>query len=582
MSGGCNEKGFGKLALNKSAIGVMGMKILILGGYGTFGGRLAYLLAKDERLTLLIAGRSIQKAKNFCESLPSGAQKTAVFFDRNANVEFQIQEINPDIVVDATGPFQNYGDDPYRVIKGCISNSVDYMDLADGSDFVKGISQFDREAKAQKIYVLSGVSSFPVLTAAVVRKLSHDMAQINTIKGGIAPSPYAGVGLNVLRAIAGYSGKRITLVRDGKQAAGYALTETMRYTICPPGYMPLKNTLFSLVDVPDLQVLPELWPEVDSVWLGAGPVPEVLHRMLISLAWLVRLKILPTLLPFALLFQLVINVLRWGEHRGGMFVSVEGTDNGGKKIERSWHLLAEGGDGPLIPSMAVEAIILHILSGKKPSAGSRPATQELELEDYEVIFQNRTIFTGQRESKLDTNASLYQRILGDAWKSLPTPLATLHNCATKEQKAEGLARVETGGGLLAWLIITLFGFPRAGQDIPVKVSFQPKEGGELWQRTFSGRTFSSFQWEGKGYFDKLLMEKFGPFTFGLALVSEEEKLRLVIRHWSILGIHLPMSLAPHGDSFEYAADGFFCFYVEIKHRLTGLIVCYQGRLTPTK
>jgi len=557
------------------------MKILILGGYGTFGGRLASLLAKDKRLTLLIAGRSIQKAKSFCDGLPSGAQKTAVFFDRNAKVEAQIREINPSIVVDATGPFQNYGDDPYRVVKACIANRVDYMDLADGSDFVKGISQFDSAAKAKNILVLSGVSSFPVLTAAVVRKLSKDMARINTIKGGIAPSPYAGVGLNVLRAIAGYSGKRIALMRAGKQTTGYALTETMRYTICPPGYVPLKNTLFSLVDVPDLQVLPELWPEVDSVWLGAGPVPEVLHRMLIGLAWLVRLKILPTLLPFAPLFQFVINVLRWGEHRGGMFVSVEGTDNSGKKIERSWHLLAEGGDGPLIPSMAVEAIILHTLSGKKPSAGARPATRELELEDYEVIFQNRTIFTGQSASKLDTDpAPLYQRILGDAWKALPAPLATLHNCATQEQKAEGFARVETGRNLLSRLIISLFGFPRAGQDIPVKVSFQSKEGGELWQRTFSGRTFSSFQWEGKGYFDRLLMEKFGPFIFGFALVLEEEKLKLVIRYWNIFGIPLPLSLAPHGDSFEYVEDGFFCFYVEIRHRLTGLIVRYRGRLTP--
>jgi hypothetical protein len=26
----------------------------------------------------------------------------------------------------------------------------------------------------------------------------------------------------------------------------------MRYTIAPPGRLPLKNTLFSLVDVPDL------------------------------------------------------------------------------------------------------------------------------------------------------------------------------------------------------------------------------------------------------------------------------------------------------------------------------------------
>ena len=190
------------------------MKILILGGYGTFGGRLAYLLANDERLTLLIAGRSKQKADAFCKQLPVGAQKIPLFFDRNGDVEAQIKDINPKLVVDATGPFQSYGEDPYRVVKACIANAVDYMDLADGSGFVKNINQFNEQAKLQNIFVLSGVSSFPVLTAAVVRRLSQRLAQINTIKGGIAPSPYAGVGLNVIRAIATYSGKRLQLIRN--------------------------------------------------------------------------------------------------------------------------------------------------------------------------------------------------------------------------------------------------------------------------------------------------------------------------------------------------------------------------------
>src|SRR5688572_27115122 len=501
------------------------MKILLLGGYGTFGGRLAHLLAEEERLTLLLAGRSIQKAKKFCEGLPSGAGKVPVFFDRNANVEAQIRESHPDLVVDAMGPFQVYGDDPYRVVKACIASGVDYMDLADGSEFVKGIRQFDDEAKAKNIYVLSGVSSFPVLTAAVVRKLSQDMTCVNRITGGIAPSPYAGVGLNVIRAIASYAGKPLSLIRNGKPATGYGLTETMRYTICPPGYLPLNNTLFSLVDVPDLKVLPELWPELDSIWLGAGPVPEVLHRMLIGLSWLVRLRILPSLLPFASLFHFVINTLRWGEHRGGMFVSVEGTNQGGERIERSWHLLAERGDGPFIPSMAVQALILQSLAGQKPPAGARPATEELEVADYEEIFQSRTIYTGQRESIADAEtAPLYKRILGEAWDTLPAPIAALHNVISKEHKAEGFARVETGKHPFARLLAALYGFPQAGKQVPVKVSFHRRDGGELWERDFAGRKFSTFRSEGKGSADKLVLEKFGPVTLWMALVLKRGEL----------------------------------------------------------
>jgi hypothetical protein len=73
------------------------MKILILGGYGTFGGRLAHLLAEDKRLTLFLAGRSMQKAKKFCDGLPAGAHKVPVFFDRNADLETYIREIHPDL-----------------------------------------------------------------------------------------------------------------------------------------------------------------------------------------------------------------------------------------------------------------------------------------------------------------------------------------------------------------------------------------------------------------------------------------------------------------------------------------------------
>jgi hypothetical protein len=555
------------------------MNILILGGYGTFGGRLAHLLAEDERLTLLLAGRSIQKAKNFSKGLPSGAQKVPVCFDRNRNVETQIKDIHPDLVVDAMGPFQVYGDNLYSVVKACLANGVSYMDLADGSDFVKGIRQFDSEARAKNIYVLSGVSSFPVLTAAVVRKLSYDMTCVNSIRGGIAPSPYAGVGLNVIRAIASYAGKPLSLVRSGKLATGYALTETMRYTICPPGQLPLNNTLFSLVDVPDLKVLPEYWRELNSIWMGAGPVPEVLHRMLIGLSWLVRLRILPSLLPFASLFHFVINILRWGEHRGGMFVSVEGINTGGERIERSWHLLAEGDDGPFIPSMAVQALILQYLAGKKPSAGARPAAQELEVSDYEVIFKRRTIYTGQRESIADVESvPLYKRILGEAWEALPAPIATLHNIMSKERKAEGTARVETGKHPFARLLAALYGFPRTGEHVPVKVSFHRKDSGELWERDFAGRRFSTFQFEGDGYADKLLLERFGPVTFWMALVLKEGKLHSITRRWSVFGIPLPLAFAPKASVYEYADGDDFFFHVEVRHWLMGLIVRYEGKL----
>jgi hypothetical protein len=554
------------------------MKVLILGGYGTFGGRLAQLLAGETRVTLLIGGRSRVQAQTFCDRLAPGAARSALRFDRDGDALAQIRAVNPDLVVDASGPFQCYGDDPYRIIKACLAHGVDYLDLADGSDFVKGVAQFDREARERGVFILSGVSSFPVLTAAVLRRLTHGLATLDTITGGIAPSPYAGVGLNVIRAIASYSGKRLALIRGGQPSSGVAMTESLRYTISPPGRLPLRAIRFSLVDVPDLQVLPELWPGLESLWMGAGPAPEILHRMLNGLAWLVRLRLLPSLLPFSFLIYQVSNRVRWGEHRGGMFVAITGTDAPGVPVTRSWHLLAEGDDGPLIPSMACQAIIERCLAGQRSAAGARAATADLELEDYETLFARRPIYTGTRT--LDPAAAtqpLYRRILGDAWDALPAPLRAMHSCASP-QVAAGQADVLRGGHPLARLVAFVMGFPAAGRQVPVQVAFTPGAGGERWTRTFAGRSFTSFQSAGRGTSAHLLHERFGALTFDLALVVEAARLRLVVRRWSLWGLALPLFLAPTGDSYEMAIDDRFHFHVEIRHRLIGLIVSYRGWL----
>lgn len=548
--------------------------VLILGGYGTFGGRLAHLLADEERLTLTIAGRSRASAEAFCGDLSAKASLIPLAFDRDGDLESQLRVAAPDIVVDASGPFQSYAGDPYRVIRACLARSIDYLDLADGSDFVEGVAQFDTEAQARGIFILSGVSSFPVLTAAVVRALSSDMARVESIAGGIAPSPYAGVGLNVIRAIASYAGKAIDL----PEGARYAMIDTRRFTIAPPGSMPLNPVRFSLVDVPDLKMLPALWPSLTSVWMGAGPVPEILHRALNVLARLVRWRILPSLSPFAPLMHATTKILRWGEHRGGMFITVGGTRGNGEKIERSWHLLAESDDGPLIPSMACEAVIRYVLSGRPPVEGARAATGDLELADYNKLFANRRIVTGTRDEQ-PASTSLYRRMLDKAYDRMPEPLRRMHDLRS-EMSAEGLAQVERGTNWLARLVAMVMRFPEQGQDIPVRVEFRREGDREIWRRTFGGRSFFSTQEEGRGRFERLLYERFGPFAFGLALVLEEGRLKLVVRRWCVFGLPMPRALAPGGDAYEHAADGRFNFYVEIALPVVGLIVRYRGWLMP--
>jgi hypothetical protein len=548
------------------------MKVLILGGYGTFGGRLARLLADEPRLTLIVAGRSLPAAQAFCAAVAARARLVPAVFDRDGDAAAQLAALAPDIVVDASGPFQTYAD-PYRVVRATLAQGIDYLDLADGSGFVAGIAQFDAQAKARGRFALTGVSSSPVLTAAVVRRLSEGSAGIDSISAGIAPSPYATLGLNVIRSIASYCGKPFRLRREGHEAIGYGLTESRRFTIAPPGVAPLGNRRFSLVDAPDLRVLPQLWPSLGDVWMGAGTVPEVMHRILNLCAWAVRLRLLPSLLPYGRAMHWIRRHLRWGENRGGMFVEVKSG-----AVTRSWHMIAEADDGPFIPSMACEAIIRQCLNGKRPQPGARAATGDLALADYEQLFAKRAIRTGMRE-EASAASPLYRRLLGEAYERLPAPLRAMHDLKS-EMAAEGTATVARGEGYLARFAAALVGFPRSGKDVPLRVDFKVENGIERWTRTFAGRAFHSTQEQGRGRSEWLLCERFGPLCVGLALIIDQGRLRLIVRRWSLCGIPMPRWLGPSSNSCEYAENGCFRFDVEIGHPLTGLIVSYRGWLVP--
>lgn len=557
------------------AAGSGAIRILILGGYGVFGGRLAVLLSNLPQATLLIAGRDLARAQDFCARYVGQTRVEPLKLDRR-ELAWSLATIAPDLVVDASGPFQAYGANPYAVIEACIAARVDYLDFADAADFVFGVARFDQAAKDAGVFVMSGVSSFPVLTAAVLRKMAETI-DIVSVEGGIAPSPYAGIGLNVMRAVVGYAGAPVKLLRGGAQTTGIGLAESRRFTIAPPGRLPLRNIRFSLVDVPDLQVIPPEHLAMRDIWMGAGPVPEFLHRLLNLLAQARARLRLPSLTPLSRLFYAVLNRMKFGEHRGGMYVQARGRRDG-KDVEMSWHLLAEGDDGPFIPSMAIEGIIRKLLVGDRPAAGARPATAALELDDYDRLFAGRSIVTGSRGD--EATDVLYRKILGPAFDTLPRQLQALHECA-RERRWSGVARVRSGRGFLARAIAAAFGFPAAGEDVPLEVIFSPELGGERWTRTFGDTTFSSHQTIGTGRDQYLLVERFGMVAVSLALVVEDQRLLLIPRRWSVGGLPMPAFLLPSGKSFEFDKDGVFHFDVTIAMPLIGLIAAYDGRLAPT-
>lgn len=559
------------------------MRILIVGGYGVFGGRLVRLLANEPRLTLLIAGRSVQKAAAFraAWALSGGAVLEPARFDRDGDVNAQLVSLAPDLVVDCSGPFQEYGVAPYRLVEGCLAAGMDYLDLADSTDFVLGIERFDVAAKAKDVFVLSGVSTCPALTAAAVAAITEGWTRVDEIAAGIAPSPHADVGVSVLEAILSYAGRPVARLKNATTGTGHGLVEARHVTVAPPGRLPLFSTRFSLVDVPDLTVLARLWPGVREIWLGAGPRPELLHRLLNGLAWLVSCGVPIPLAKMAGLFHAVKTQLKWGEDRGGMFVRAAGIDADGRPAATSWNLTAEGDHGPFIPAMPAAALIGKLLAGNRPEGGARTAAGAVALADYEPFFAARRIETGIR-AELPPSAPVYQQVLSGAWEALPGPIRALHDLAEGETKAvEGRVDVDRGNSPLSRLIGTIMGFPGAQADGKIRVEFGRKDGVETWTRRFGSQRFSSRQWVGKGRAAQLAVEGFGPMACGMALVLEDGRLNLVPRRWTVFGLALPDWLFPRIEAWEEVDwEGRFRFHVDIRHPLAGFILRYRGWLAP--
>ena len=553
------------------------LTVLILGGYGTFGSRLVRLLRDEAGLTLVVAGRDMERARSFCAGIRGKTRLVPLELDRNA-LGGELRRIGADVLVDASGPFQSYGSDPYRVARQCVADGVHYMDLADDGAFVDGIRSLDADARRRGVFVLSGLSTFPALSTAAVDALSVGMRRIDEVVAGLSPSPKAGLGGSVVRAIAAYAGRPIGILRAGTKSRAPGLLDLRELTIAPPGKMPLGRFRFGLIDAPDQFTLPRRFPDLANAWLGVATRPAMGGMVLRMAARFVRMGLLRSLSPLAPLMETFNRLASWGEARGGLVVAVSGLGGDGRPERRSWHLVAEGDDGPFIPSIAAAETIRNGLLRRWPAEGARPGDREMPLGEFERAFRRLDIHTGTRTGR-DENGTLYRRVLGEALDRLPATVSALHSHAA-DHAYVGVATATRGSGPVARLVCALFGFPAAGTDIPVTVGFTVGPDAETWRREFAGKPMSSVQSAGRGDWDGLISERFGALHFGLAPVVDGDRLRLVVRKWRAFGVPMPSCLAPGGETWETEVDGRFAFHVEVTLPLVGHVVTYEGRLEP--
>ena len=356
-------------------------KIVILGGYGTFGSLIAEQLARSNA-QVVVAGRDTNKGQAFATALRVGfrhcdARNTTSLHDLVAGTQ---------LVINAAGPFQVKD---YSIPQACIDHGCNYIDLGDGREYVTEIGQLHESARAANVFVCVGASTTPAITSAVVAELRPHFQTIRSIKVALTAGNKIQAGVSTIASILAYVGRPVRVWQDRRwqELAGWGLGEFIEFP------KPVGRRRVQLCDVPDLELFPQLFG-VDSVVFKAGVELTLLNYALAVLAQLRKLR--PSLNLPALAKPLVhVSKLfkSLGTLHGSFAVWV--TDDTGH--EKALAFVAPQ-NGPRVPSSPAVLLARKWLAGDTPAPGAYPCVGLISLAEFADYLAAFGIFVVRGEN----------------------------------------------------------------------------------------------------------------------------------------------------------------------------------------
>ena len=344
-------------------------------------------------LRIGVIGRRVDEARALCALLGTPGLEAialeAIALDAHHPAgQARLFAWRPRVVIDTAGPYQ--GSDR-ELARACARHGSHYVDLADDAAAVLGLAALDHEARAHDVLLVSGASTVPALSIAVVDELARPMARVERVEIGIAPGYDGPRGLATIRSILSYVGRPIPQWRGGCQAQAKGWSGTVRHRYPAP----VGSRLLSRVDVPDTALLPARYPALRELEVRAGLEVPLAHRGLGWLGALVRLGLLRDLERHAVAARAAASLLdRWGTDTGAMHVRVVGADAAGRRRSRLWTVVATAGDGPRIPGIAAVILTRRLLGLAGPpltTRGAMPAVGLVSLAEFESAWRGYSL-----------------------------------------------------------------------------------------------------------------------------------------------------------------------------------------------
>ncbi|KAA0981650.1 saccharopine dehydrogenase [Pseudomonas sp. ANT_J12] len=354
----------------------MTLKVLVIGGYGNFGSIVCRHLAVMPGIDLVISGRDPRKLSAKVDALQAQSGKSCEGWcgdAMGAGFKSALVSLGIQLVIHTGGPFQGQS---YAVAEACIDAGVNYCDLSDCRTFVNAIGVLDARAKSAGVAVLSGCSSVPTLSSAIIDQHRSRFKRIDLIEHGISSSAKM-PGLSTITGVLAYAGKPIKQLKNGQVHEVFGWQDLTLRKMPQMGTRVLAN-----VDVPDMDIFASRYG-AQTLRFKAGAGLKLGNVATFLLAQALRTGLVRDHERWAArLHRWGCGFERFGDGKSAMYIDVVGLGMDDKPLSLTVQLTAFNDKGPEIPSCAAVALAAKMLQGYVPAPGARPCVGEISVDEY--------------------------------------------------------------------------------------------------------------------------------------------------------------------------------------------------------
>lgn len=353
----------------------MAQKILVIGGYGRIGSSVAQDIANNTAAEVIVTSRNHQM-------VDTSLQFLALDLERQDLLQKAIADV--DLVIHCAGPF-HYRDG--RVLKHCIQEKVNYVDVSDHRSFYEKVIPWQEEAVAAGVTAVLNTGIFPGISNSMVKQGVEQFERAKKIHLSYVVAGSGGAGVTVMRTTFLGLKKPFKAWINGKwqQISPYTAREVIQF---PPPY---GKTGVYWFDMPETYTFADSF-DVDTVITKFGSIPDWYNHLtwitahVFPDAWVTS----PGGIEFfsRVSYQMTQVTDRFSGIGVAMRAEITGLKDG---KETSYHATMVHENTAIAAGAGTGSVAQLILEGKLDKPGIYPVEQALSTELFAETMQSRQI-----------------------------------------------------------------------------------------------------------------------------------------------------------------------------------------------